>query len=670
MGLVFLCSIAMLKPVTAQNAQVAVIPNSNRVSETPIDKLVKVQRFLRIYSNIGKFSGVAILAKDGKAIHKFTTKYSTLDFKIRCALSTQFNTCDITETFTATAIMQLVDQGKIGLEDKVGQYLFNLPPQIGETVTIHQLLTHSSGLKDYYNIEEYREHFYDIKDMKTLISILSKYPLDFVPGSQVKKSTIGYTFLGGIIEQISGMDYREYIQKNIFQPTGMNQSGLYSWFDPAEEQAVGYVPDRRGAPTKSPEYWGAHAFGADALHCSIEDLLKFNNAFQNGGLISPKSKSLMLAPQFTNPADLNQHISYGWKLKEEGEHKIVYQGGALGGLSAALRHYVNDNYTVLIYSNYGDNTANLVADKIEGILTGNYTTVPNHSIGYVLYELINEKGVEFAIDNFDAILKQHELPLKDMWPLYSLGQDYLKEGKAQTALQLFQLGAKRYPNDPMIYDAMGDCYHTLGDKGMAKQSFETKLRLQPNDERAKRMLGVIEETNYAHISKPQPAAPAVSTEQSLVSKPTSVENENDNSFVKTNYTPTPNSTSANEVLGNSRIYTTVDVMPQFPGGQSALHQFIYQNLRYPTMAYINNLEGIVYVDFVVDNYGNIINPTTNSDVDESNDGGLRMEALRLINSMPRWKSGVHMGEEVMVKITIPIQFNKGSFTDGNENSGK
>ncbi|MEZ4887684.1 MAG: serine hydrolase [Chitinophagales bacterium] len=668
-GLAFLCTTAMLKPALAQQSTIS---GSIRVSETPTDKLLKVQRFLRIYSNLGRFSGVAILAQDGKPIHRFTTKYSTLDFKIRCALSTQFNTCDITQSFTATAIMQLVDQGKIDLQDKIGQYIFDLPPQIGQTITIHQLLTHSSGLKDYYNLNEYKERFYDIKDMESLVSMVVKYPLDFAPGTQFKQSSSGYLLLGSLIEQVSNMSYSEYIQKYIFEPNKMEQSGLYSWFNPGEQQAVGYLSEKRGDPTESPEFWGAHAFGADALHCSIEDLLKFSNAFQNGKMLSSKAKNLMLYPHYVNPNTPDKSIGYGWQIKNIGGEKIIYQGGHLGGISATLRNYSKDNYTVLIYSNFGENTANIVADKIEEILTTDYVTIPNHSLGFVLYELIAQKGIDYVVTNFNNILQQNNLEINDMWPLYSLGQDYLKENKPMISLKLFQIGAEKYPNEPMVYDAMGDCYHQLGNKAMAKQAFQYKLSLMPHDARSIRMLQVIESANYAAITKPQEAA----EEQTLVNTDNGQNSKEDkNQFIQTAYTPTVSngsnsSNSNNENISTpNKIYTVADKMPEYPGGQTALHQYIYQNLRYPTVAYINGIEGTIYVDFVVDTYGNIIEAKINNPI-EGEDGGLMVEALRIVNSLPKWTSGSHKGHEVMVKMTIPIQFNKGNFMKGVNIQGK
>ncbi len=642
---------------------IAIVP-IDRPAETPTDKLIKVQHLLRTYSNIGRFSGVAILAKHGEPIHKFTTKYSTLDFKIRCALSTQFNTCDITQTFTATAIVQLAEEGKLDLNGRVGEYFADVPIEVKE-ITIHQLLTHTSGLKDYYSLEEYRKGFYDIKSMQSLIDLTMKYPLDFAPGTKVQESNIGYLLLGGIIEKASGMSYQAYIQKHIFEPNQMEDSGLYSWFNPAEQQAVGYEVGENGEPISAPEYWGAHAFGADAIHCSIEDLLRYSNAFHSGKLLSDEQKKKVLKPYYTSPNQPDEGIGYGWKIKEVLGQSVIYQGGVLGGISVALRHYSKDGYTMLIYSNFGESTATILAEKVEEILTTDYVTIPNHSIGYIMYELIDEKGIDYARNNFDSIIQENNLVLKDIWPLYSLGQDYLKENKPEIALNLFEMAVEHYPNEPILYDAAGDTHHLLGHKAMAVQSFERKLQMVPNDQRAKRMLKVIESTDYVVTAKPQlKPVPKVEIidEMTLVDK-TTITSAKETSMVETSYQPNT-AKGDNQPIANSKVYTTVDIMPEFPGGQSALHQYIYQNLRYPTIAYINSLEGTVYIDFVIDAYGNIVS-TKASTPTEENDGGLTTEALRIVNSMPRWKPGIHSGAEVSVKLTIPIQFNKGDFMGSN-----
>ncbi|MGB1242345.1 MAG: serine hydrolase [Chitinophagales bacterium] len=679
-GLFFLMGLVLFQPILGQSLQetkkiqeesenqlkqsnlIAIVPIA-RPTETPTDKLIKVQHLLRTYSNIGRFSGVAILAKHGKPIHKFTTKYSTLDFKIRCALSTQFNTCNLTQTFTATAIVQLAEQGKLDLKGKVGEYFPDIPTEVKE-ISIHQLLTHTSGLKDYYNLEEYRKGFYDIKNMQSLIDLTMKYPLDFVPGTKVQESTIGYLLLGGIIEKVSGMSYQAYVQNHIFEPNQMEDSGLYSWFNPAEQQAVGYVAGENDEPISAPEYWGAHAFGADAVHCSIEDLLKYSNAFHGGKLLSKEQKDLVLNPYYTSSNNPDEGIGYGWKTKEVAGQSVIYQGGALGGISVALRHYPKNAYTMLIYSNFGESTATILIEKVEEILTTDHVTVPNHSIGYILYELIDEKGIDYAKNNFDAIVEENNLVLKNIWPLYSLGQDYLKENKPEIALPLFELAIERYPNEPILYDAAGDTHHLLGNKAMAVESFEKKLRILPSDQRAKRMLKVIESTDYVVATKPQVKSKAETiSEMTLADKIVSESKET--LMIETSY-QSNTSKKNNEPIDNSKVRTAVDVMPEFPGGQSALHQYIYQNLRYPTIAYINTIEGTIYIDFIVDSYGNIISVKANTPI-EGNDGGLTNEALRIVNSMPQWKPGIHNGTEAFVKLTIPIQFNKGDFMGSSAN---
>ncbi len=664
---------------------VAIIP-LERPSETPTDKLIKVQRILRTYSNLGRFSGVAILAQHGKPIHRFTTKYSTLDFKIRCALSTQFNTCDMTQVFTAVTIMQLVEQEKIKLTDNVGMYLMDVPSPIGAT-TIHQLLTHTAGLNDYYDLEEYQQNFHAIKQPEELLQLTLKYPqIEENQTLTMRKSTTGYLLLGSILHKVSGMPYQEYIQKHIFQPNDMTNSGLYSWFSPAEQQAVGYIVDELGRAAEAPYYWGAHAFGADGVHCSIEDLLKFHNAFQGGNMLNAETRRTMLSKQFSTSNTSTNYLGYGWKIKELADQKIFYQGGHLGGISSALRHFTKDNYTFLIYSNYGENRANIIADKVEEILTTDHVTIPNHTLGYILYEQIEEEGSELVVANFDNILRESGEKLKDIWPLYSLGQDYLKENKVAVALQLFQLAAAKFPNKPLLYDAIGDSYHLLGNKEMAQQAFQNKLRLLPNDSRAKRMLKVIESTDYVVIrpNKPQkgvkqieavntfsiqPKPQAILASNSIPNTSNNVllndsvlENEEE-SVLKLSDSSTPQIMETTADTGEDteeEVLKTVEIMPEFPGGQPALHQYLSKNLRYPTIAYIKNIEGVVYAEFVIDIHGNVIQAKVSSPV-EGDDGGLSMEAMRLINNMPRWTSGSHEGKAVNVKLTIPIQFNKGYF---------
>lgn len=675
-GCIFICSLFIDQPIFAQNPSItATVKGTKRDFETSKEKLVKIQRLLNIYSTIGRFSGVAVITQNGNYVHRFTTNYATLDYKIRCSLATQFNNCDITEIFTTTAVMQLFDKGKIGMDDEIGQYIFNLPSEISK-ITLHQLLTHTSGLKNYYDLEEYRRGFYDIEDIQMLMDITTKYPLEFTPGSKHKKSSTAYLFLAAIIEKITGISYQEYIEKNILEPNEMEDSGVYSWFDPAEQKAVGYLRNERNQPKEAPEYWGAHAYGADGVHTSIEDLVKFNNAFQSGKLFSKEAQSLVLTPHLKNPNNSQENIGYGWNLKESNGYKIYRQSGHLGGISTDLRYYVKEGYGVIIYSNYGEGTASIVANKIEEILTTHTSTVPNYAVSFVLEELIETKGIGYVAENFDAVLEKNNINLIDSWPLYFLGKDYIAKNQPNVAIKLYELSIGKFPKHPMLYDAIGECYFKiLGDCQTAREAFKKKLELQPSDARAKTMLQTFEKLNCSSLPKPTqnlvrqnssvsnkpfvlqkdaPQEPSIQIETQLDYSEKDTDSNESMQVVKD--VPNPPKMKAEE----EKVYTIVDEMPQFPGGQKALHQYIYKNLKYPASAYVNDIEKTIYVDFSIDTQGNVINAKVDNPI-EGNDGGITLEALRLINSMPKWKAGIHEGQDVVVQMKVPIRFSKKQF---------
>ncbi len=639
LGLMLLYSTTMIQPIFAQNLDTTV-KDAKHEFETPIEKLLKIQRLLNIYATIGRFSGVAVVTRNGEYIHKFTTNYATLDYKIRCSLASQFNACGITEIFTATSIMQLLDKGQLSLSDKIGQYLFDLPAEMSN-ITIHQLLTNTSGLKDYYDIDEYRKGFYDIDSMEKLIDIVKDYSLEFTPGTQYKKSASAYLFLGRLIEKVSGMYYQDYIEKNIFAPNDMKKSGVYNWFDPAEQKAVGYLKNRKNEPKEAPEYWGALAYGADGIHCSIEDMVKFNNAFQRGTLFSKEAKNLMLTPHLTNPDNVQEKIGYGLRLKESNNFKILQQGGQLGGIGTDLRYYIKEGYTVIIYSNYGVGTAAMIGDKIEEILTTHTSTVANSAVSFVLEEMIETKGIGYVADNFETILEDNHIVLLNPWPLYFLGKDYISKNQPNVAIKLYKLSIRKFPKEPMLYDALGECYFkVLGDCWSANQAFKKKLELQPTDLRAKRMLETFEDLactqlstsnqNIAYQNPPKGnnpfALPKSNTEKPSVQSPQTEVDESPQRVVNKPY-------SSDIKMQNKKIYTTAETMPEFPGGQAALHQYIYKNLQYPALAYANNKEGVVYIEFIVDEYGNVVNAKVN-DFHQESDGDFVLEALRIINSMP------------------------------------
>ncbi|MGB0839430.1 MAG: TonB family protein [Chitinophagales bacterium] len=604
-----------------------------QLKETQTEKLIKIQRLLRTYSWLNQFSGVAIFAKNGQPLHKYTTKYSNLDYTTNCALITQFNTCDITHSFTALAIMQLAEQGKLSLTDTIGQFLPNLPRSIGQKITIHQLLTHTADFKNYYELKEYTDHYLDFSNIDDIMALLVKYPLTFQAETRVSNSPSNYVVLGAIIEAITQQSYPDYLQHHILDKVGMDNSSISSWKNTVYHRAVGYTLDDDNQPALNAAYWGANPFGSDGIYCGIEDLLKYNTMLHNNQLVSSIYTQKLLT-KYTNTSQNTQSgYGYGWQIRERDSVKVVHQGSSLEGLSTEIRHYPKDDYTIIIYSNYNSNVAQEIADRMETILYEDYTTVPNHPIGYFLYNEIDKKGIDYVVDNFDALVEINEYKIDKPWILNALGRDLRREDRPEDALAIYKINQRLFSEHPIVYDSLGEVYEELRDYSQSITSFQHKLTYDPTDSRAKAMIRRMKE-----LPKNEPPKVITSTP--------------DKDIVH-------HGTQLSETV---EVYYSAEEMPQFPTGQADMMRFISENLQYPLIAYANGLQGTVTVGLIVDTEGNLKNIHLKKKMSGTIGELCNQEALRLVKSMPRWKPGKKGDKAVNVYYTIPIRFSRNSMS--------
>ena len=614
-----------------QNRSADIVWDSgNKVLTEEVAKLIKIQRFLRSYAWLKQFSGTAIIARNGQPLYKYATGFSNLNYKAPCALATKFNTCEITESFTAVAIMQLVEKGLLDLYAPVNTYLPEIPAEFGQTITIHQLLTHTTGLADYYETNDYIQDFLEIQNVNDLLRLIIKQPKKFPSGTQVEHSSSNYVLLAAIIEKMTGMTYNNYVQEKIIAPLQLEETQLPYWDEVVLHKAVGYKLDEDLAPTISGDFWGAYPFGADAIYASIEDLLKFENSFYTKPLVGKEYLDMI----FTNYSDKSvpsQHdydYGYGWKMKEVLGKKVRFQGGSLKGTSTQIRRYIDDGYTVIVYSNFHDDIAEYVADEIEQMLLDKDYYIPAHPLAYYFHQIATEKGIDYVTDDFDKILAGNQWDLEKVWTLYSLGNDYVDQGKVNEGLKIHQLNAKYFPNDPIVYEALGSTYNKLQRYEKSLEAFEKRLRILPGDKRATEMIKILK--------------PKV--------------NNSENSFSSL-------SNSSRDNL-QDKVYETVETMPEFPGGQQALHNYLQQNMQYPklTGTKIPANSMTVYVNFVIDELGHVTDANIRKESINTDKLLFEKEALRLVENMPNWKAGEENGRFVKVSYTLPVRFDKSMMT--------
>lgn len=303
------------------------------------------------------FSGSVMLAKDDRVLFKTACGEASKRYHVANNIDTKFNLGSMNKMFTAIAIAQLVEQGKLNYQDTIDRWVDSswLPKKLTSQIKVHHLLTHTSGLGSFFNAQfeksaqgQYRE----VDDLKPLIK---DDTLSFQPGSKFSYSNSGMHLLGVVIEKISGQNYSDYIRQFIYLPAGMLNSDNYAIDEPVENLAIGYMPAFSGKfPWIENTYKYTMRGGpAGGGYSTVPDLLAFVQALKQSKLL--KAESLQ-----TLWTDHNGHrYGYGFMVKNVSTGKVVGHGGAMDGVSAELEIHLDRGYTLIALSNYDYSALNL-----------------------------------------------------------------------------------------------------------------------------------------------------------------------------------------------------------------------------------------------------------------------------------------------------------------------
>jgi len=319
------------------------------------------------------FSGAVLVAKNGLPLYTRVEGEACKRYGVPNRLDTKFNLGSMNKMFTGVAIMQLVEGGQLSLDDKVGKYLPDIPrPEIAQKVTIHHLLTHTSGMQDYWD-ELFTAEWWKIKTVDQMAELIFDDSLLFEPGDDFHYSNSGPIVLGMIIEKITGQSYFDYVRENIYNPAGMKNSGCYEVDRPVPNLAIGYTYVDYDGTVHPDEGWRNNLFlhavkggPAGGGYSTVEDLLAFDIALRNNKLISEESFDLMT----TGKVDRFENTAYAYLFQdmEFGGQRIVGHGGGAPGINSVLDIYLDSGYTVAVMANY-DRAAGKVARKLRELLT-------------------------------------------------------------------------------------------------------------------------------------------------------------------------------------------------------------------------------------------------------------------------------------------------------------
>jgi CubicO group peptidase (beta-lactamase class C family) len=286
--------------------------------------------------------------------------------------STKFRLGSITKQFTSMAIMQLEERGLLNVQDPIGKYLTDYPKPAADRVTIHHLLTHSSGIPSFTGLPDYGPRMSIKSSVAEMIDRFKNLPLEFEPGSSFKYDNSGYFLLGAIIEKVGGKPYDVFLQENIFKPLGMRDTG-YDWTSVVlKNRASGY--ERGPAGLLNASYLDmSQPFAAGSLYSTVDDLLIWDQALYTERLVKAASIERLFHPWIA--AGPQGHYGYGWAVSTVKGHRNIAHGGGINGFNTFISRFPDDHAVFIWLRNVitpasptmnQDLSAILLGEKAEG----------------------------------------------------------------------------------------------------------------------------------------------------------------------------------------------------------------------------------------------------------------------------------------------------------------
>lgn len=313
-----------------------------------------VANFITFMESDNGFSGAVLLAYHEEILWEAAFGMADQSQDIPNQTGTLFNLGSMNKMFTAVAIMQLVEQGSLSLEDKIGDVLPVYPnAEVAGVVTIHHLLTHTSGLGDVFT-EKYEADPHQYRSNADFLSLFVDEPLLFPPGEEFSYSNAGFVVLGQVIEQVSGQGYYDYIQKNIYDPSGMNHTGSFDVDAGVPDLALGYTTmdsdgDDSGILTTNTALLPGRGFAAGGGYSTIVDLLNFRNSLLGYDLLSQTSTDVLLAGKVEMGPKTD--YAYGFMDRRVAGQRVVGHTGGFPGICSFLYIYPDTGYTIIVLAN-------------------------------------------------------------------------------------------------------------------------------------------------------------------------------------------------------------------------------------------------------------------------------------------------------------------------------
>jgi D-alanyl-D-alanine carboxypeptidase len=301
-----------------------------------------------------RFSGALLVARNGKVLLQKAWGTANREAGTPLSVDTQFRLGSMNKMFTATAAMQLVEAGRLALDDPIGKYLSDYSnKEVASKVTVRHLLTHTGGTGDIFG-PEFTKNRLTLREHGDYVKLYGERSLVHEPGAEWRYSNYGFVLLGALIEKVSGMPYYDYVRTKVFQPAGMSSTDSLAETEKVPSRATGYMKRDGGWRSNADTLpWRGTAAGGG--YSTVADLFRFAQALESGKLISKAMLAEATRPQ-------RQQYGFGFGVQGEGPLRSYGHGGGAPGMNGDLRIYPELGYVLVGLSNFDPPAASRLVD--------------------------------------------------------------------------------------------------------------------------------------------------------------------------------------------------------------------------------------------------------------------------------------------------------------------
>ena len=446
------------------------------------DKAAAIDRVLSTYAANGDFNGSALVAWQGKVVFEKGYGMANFEWKVANAPDTKFRLGSITKQFTSMLVMQQVAEGKIKLDGKLSDYLPYYRKDTGEKVTIHQLLTHTSGIPSYTERADFAEFRQKSFTPEEFVKKFCSGDLQFEPGSKFHYDNSGYFLLGAILEKVTGKSYEELLQERIFGPLGMNDSGYDHSNTVLERRAGAYQRTPAGVMQNAAYLDMSVPYAAGSLYSTAEDLYKWDQALYTDKLLPAGLKEKMFTPY-------KDKYAYGWFVETAaagkpgaGGPEIAHEGG-INGFHTIIDRYPREKALIVLLSNASDGPLEEMSNQVARVLYDMPTEKIRRSITGVIGPVAFKEGGVAAAARFHELHEKAQDDYRwDEGGMNFLGYELMGIGRVKDAIEIFKLNVESYPKSANAYDSLGEAYMNDGQKELAIANYKKSVEINPKSE--------------------------------------------------------------------------------------------------------------------------------------------------------------------------------------------